>query len=113
VQGQIFENLLRQCLLAYEAKDIDTIAGMFSSDVTLRDWNLEVQGKPAAIQEFKKNFEQAKSLKIEIKRVFQSVVGAAAELEITVNGEEKLNVVDVMTFNDAGQITEIISYKGL
>jgi hypothetical protein len=37
----------------------------------------------------------------------------AAELEIVVNGSEKLSVVDVFTFNEANKITSVVAYKGL
>lgn len=107
------EALLRKCLSAYEAKDIETIAAMFSPDVVLRDWNYEVRGKEAAIAEFAKNFADAESLKIEIKHIFAEGLQAAAELEITVNQVEILNVVDVMGFNTSGEITRITAYKGL
>jgi len=37
----------------------------------------------------------------------------AAEIEIVVNGSQKLRVVDVFSFNEAMEITSVISYKGL
>lgn len=107
------EQLTRNFLAAYEAKDIETIAAMFHTDVFLRDWNSEVSGQAAAVAEFTKNFQQAKSLKIVIKRIYLAELSAAAELEITVNHTELLNVVDVLSFNEEGKILSIVAYRGL
>ena len=107
------EQLTRSCLAAYQAKDIATIASMFHPEVVLRDWNSEVRGHAAAVAEFTKNFEKANSLKIYIKRILLNDLSAAAELEITVNQTELLNVVDVLSFNEEGKILSIVAYKSL
>ena len=107
------EALLKQFLEFYEAKDIESISALLAADVVLRDWNLEVAGKDAALREFAKNFEQASSLAIEIKQLHTSEVAVAAEIEIEVNGVESLRVIDVLTFNESMQIVSIVSYKGL
>jgi len=69
------EQLTRNCLAAYQAKDIATIAY--------------------------------------INRIFLNDLSAAAELEITVNQTELLNVVDVLSFNEEGKILSIVAYKSL
>lgn len=107
------EQLTRSFLAAYEAKDIAAIAAMFHPDVVLRDWNSEVVGHSGAVAEFTKNFEQANSLKIVIKRIYLAELSAAAELGITVNQTEILNVVDVLSFNEEGKILSIVAYRGL
>jgi hypothetical protein len=104
---------VRSFLSAYEQKDIQAISKMFSRDVVVRDWNLEVFGAEAALAEFAKNFEEADSLSIQVSRIFESEQGVAAEIEILVNGSQKLSVVDVFSFNEAMEITSVISYKGL
>ena len=53
------EQLARKMLCAYEAKDIEFIASLFSPDVLLRDWNHEVVGRTAAIKEFTKKFRRS------------------------------------------------------
>ncbi len=107
------EQLTRKFLAAYEAKDIAAIAEMFHPDVVLRDWNSGVSGHAAAVAEFTKNFQQAESLKIVIKRIYLAELSAAAELEITVNQTELLNVVDVLSFNEEGKFRSIGAYRGL
>ena len=107
------EELARKMLDAYEAKDIEFIASLFSSDILLRDWNHEVVGRTAAIREFTKNFKEAEQLSLEVTRIFGSEAGVAAEVEIVVNNSEVLRVVDVFSFDEDSKITSIISYKGL
>jgi hypothetical protein len=107
------EQLTRKFLAAYEAKDMAAIAAMFHPDVVLRDWNSGVSGHAAAVAEFTKNFQQANSLKIVIKRIYLAELSAAAELEITLNQTELLNVVDVVSFNEEGKILSVVAYRGL
>jgi hypothetical protein len=107
------EALTRKFLLAYESKELATIANMFHPEIILRDWNSEIIGKEDAIEEFGKNFEQAQNLKILIKTIYIASYSAAAEIEITVNHTEKLNVVDVLNFNSEGKILSIVAYRGL
>ena len=84
-----------------------------AANVILRDWNLEVVGRDAALREFAKNFEQASSLGIQINQLYASEIAVAAEIEIVVNGVEGLRVIDVLTFNESMEIVSIVSYKGL
>ena len=105
--------LVTELLSAYQDKNIVSIAKMFAKDVVLRDWNLEVTGKEAAIAEFTKNFNSVKSLKIEVLRVYESSGAVAAEIEIVIDGNETLRVVDIVSFNEDRLVTFIISYKGL
>ncbi|MFM8926707.1 MAG: nuclear transport factor 2 family protein [Rhodoluna sp.] len=105
--------LVTELLSAYQDKNIVSIAKMFADDVVLRDWNLEVIGKEAAIAEFTKNFNSVKSLQIEVLRVYESSISIAAEIEIVIDGNETLRVVDIVSFNEDRLVTSIISYKGL
>ena len=104
--------LTRAFLAAYEAKDLQTISSQLSDDVVVRDWNLEVVGKPKALKEFAKNFEEATSLSIQVMQLHSSHNAVAAEVEIRVNEVEILRVVDVLTFGENGEVTAIVSYKG-
>ena len=107
------EAQIRSFLAAYELKDIEKISKMFATNVVLRDWNLEVSGLGAALAEYSKNFRDANSLQVTVNQIYESESGIAAQLEIVVNDSEKLNVVDVFTFNEANKITSVVAYRGL
>lgn len=106
------ENLLRQYIAAYEAKDLPAIETLLADEVCLQDWNLVANGKEAVLRETQANFKAAHSLQITIQRVFSQEEDAAAQLKIAVNDSATLEVVDVLSFNAAGLITAIRAYKG-
>jgi hypothetical protein len=86
---------------------------MFSEDIALRDWNLEVIGRDKAISEFEENFRESQSIEIKVNAIYLSETGASAEVEILVNQTEKLRVVDVFRFDGNQKIVSLVSYKGL
>ncbi len=99
-------------LRKYEEKDIDGIEKMFSNTIILRDWKIQVMGKKNALEETRKNFEAANSIRIEVLATFENRNTVVAELKITVDNTEELYVVDVITFNTEGQIESIRAYLG-
>ena len=96
----------------YAAKQLDAIAAQFADNVTLRDWNISVSGKAAALAETAKNFAAARSVEIEVLRTYTSEQAVAGELRILVDGSIELFVVDVIEFDAAGQISSIRAYLG-
>ncbi|WP_349239480.1 GNAT family N-acetyltransferase [Pelomonas sp. V22] len=108
---------LRAYLQAYEARDLARVGRQFADDIRLVDWNLAVQGKAAALDETRKNFESVRSLSIELLAIYEGEGDgehrAAAELEIVIDGSLHLHVIDALRFDAAGRITEIRAYKGL
>jgi hypothetical protein len=107
------EALVRRFLNAYAAKDIKAIRTMFSEDIVLRDWNLEVIGRDKAISKFEENFRESQSIEIKVNAIYLSERGASAEVEILVNQTEKLRVVDAFWFDKNQKIVSLVSYKGL
>jgi steroid delta-isomerase len=99
-------------LRAYEQKNIEQVAAMLADDVTLRDWKISVRGKEIAIAETRANFEAAQSIQIEVLRLFESASSVAGELRIVVDGTTELFVVDVLDFDDQGQIRAIRAFLG-
>jgi ketosteroid isomerase-like protein len=103
---------LRAYLNAYASKDLNAVSAMLADDITLKDWNLWVEGKSAVLLETQKNFEAAVQLEITVNQVFEFDDTAAATLEIRVNENVRLDDVDVLRFNSVGQILSIRAYKG-
>ena len=96
----------------YAHKNLDAVAAMFADGITLRDWNICVHGKAAAISETRNNFAAAKSIEIQALHVHESADTVAAELRILVDGHTELHVVDVITFDAEGKIVSIRAYLG-
>lgn len=96
----------------YADKDLDQIAAMFADAITLRDWNLAVAGKPAALSETAKNFQSAQTIAIEPLHLYESADTVAGELRIVIDGATELFAVDVLTFAADGRIQAIRAYLG-
>lgn len=99
-------------IAAYARKDLEAIDSMLAPEVHLRDWNLSVHGKDAALAETVKNFAAARTIDIEILALYQAESTVAGELRIVVNQSDELHVVDVITFDAVGKILSIRAYLG-
>jgi ketosteroid isomerase-like protein len=96
----------------YSQRDLAQVSGMFADDVTLRDWNISVVGKAAAVAETQRNFESARSIEIQASGVYEAGDTVAGELRIVVDGNTELYVVDVISFDPDGKIKSIRAYLG-
>jgi len=96
----------------YADKNLTAIAAMFADDITLRDWNLAVTGKAAALSETAKNFAAAQTIEIEPLHLYANADAVAGELRIVIDGATELFVVDVLTFAADGRIQSIRAYLG-
>lgn len=105
-------DLVRAYLAAYAARDLAAIEPMFADAITLRDWQIRVAGKAAALAETRKNFEAAQHLSIDVLAAYERGGGAAAELKIVVDRRDTLYVVDVFDFDAGGRIAAIRAYLG-
>ena len=99
-------------LKRYAEKDLEGISEMFDDEIVLRDWNIVVHGKSNALMETRKNFDSVRSILIDPLFLYENQNSIAAELKITLNGNDELHVVDVITFNASGKIQSIRAYKG-
>ncbi len=106
-------SVARRFLAAYAAKDLRAIEGQLAEDVLLRDWNLEVRGRDAFLAETRRNFDDTRSIAIEIVRLHPTRTSVAAELVITVDSHIHLRVVDVFDIDGEGLVSAVRSYKGL
>lgn len=102
----------KEYLQAYSRKDLDKVLNMFAPDIHLRDWKISVKGLELAKSETEKNFQNARSIEIDLLEVFQSEDVVAGELKITVDKTEVLYVVDVLKFNNQQKISSIHAYLG-
>lgn len=105
-------DLVRAYLAAYAARDLAAIEPMFADAITLRDWKIRVVGKVAALAETRKNFEAVQQLRIDVLATYARDGGVAAELEIVVDGRNRLFVVDVFDVDADGRIAAIRAFIG-
>jgi hypothetical protein len=97
---------------AFSKADIIRLRSIFSDDVRLRDWNIDVLGIESVIIENLKIFEALKCISVEVINLYEDVQTVVAELVISANGEPAIKVVDILNFNDERKIVSIRAYKG-
>ena len=100
----------------FSEKDSDGLRNMFSNDVYLRDWEILANGIDEVVAANQDIFDNVESILATPIRVWDFLSHednvVVAELEIVVNGEEKLLVTDILEFDDDEKIKSIRAYKG-
>jgi hypothetical protein len=106
----------RRYLAAYAARELATLSPLLADGVTLRDWNLCVAGKPAALAETQKNFDAVQGFDIDVLALYGCPNGVAAELRIDIvnldGSQSTIYVVDVFDFDAEGRISAVRAYLG-
>ena len=108
---------------AFNKHDLDELKEMFSEDVSLRDWEICVSGIDEVLNANSKIFDSVDSIFITPIMIYEGIdkflmgpLGvegtSITELEILINGKEKLLVTDILEFNGDGKIKSIRAYIG-
>lgn len=96
----------------FARKDLDALRRMFADNVSLLDWNINVQGIEAVMAANQAIFESVGEIRVTPVNIVDGDSNAViAELLIEIEGMDALNVVDVLVFNQSGEITAIRAYK--
>lgn len=96
----------------FSDKNIEELSTLFADDVELRDWENSSSGKSDVILANKKIFNSVESIKANPKKLYQDGNVVIAELDILINGKEKILVVDIIHFNESAKICRINAFKG-
>lgn len=96
----------------YAAKDLAALLPMLAPEVHVRDWHLSLHGITEAEAFLRRNFEQARSLAIEVLHLHASGDTVVAEVRVVVDGDTELHLVDVMQFDAQGRVLSLRSYLG-
>ena len=107
-------DLLDKCnyyFKVFSKKKIDELSELFSDDITLRDWENNTSGKSEVLNVNKKIFNNVESINVVPVNLYKNENKIIAELEIIINGKEKILVVDIISFNNDGKIKSIKAFK--
>ena len=96
----------------FSNQDIDGLRALFSNDVYLRDWEINVSGIDDVVSANKGIFDSVDSISIIPIEICETGNMTASEIEIHINNKETLKVVDVLEFNGEGKIQAVRAYKG-
>ena len=95
----------------FSSKDLDGLAKLFTDDPSLRDWTGLAEGKTNVSTANKNIFDSVETITVTPTALYQDGNTVSAELDILINGTEKLLVVDVITF-EGDKIASVRAYKG-
>lgn len=106
----MIESLALQYFKTFSEKNSKKLSQLFDENISLMDWEIEITGKQNVLDFNKKLFDNVDSIKVEIIDLVSNENIVMAELLITINGINKINVVDVLVFSNL-KIKKIRAYK--
>ena len=95
----------------FSRKDLDGLSELFTDGAVTRDWENSAEGKVAVLTANKNIFDSVDTITVTPLSLYEDGNTVAAEIEVLLNGVEKLLVVDVITF-DGDKISSLRAYKG-
>jgi len=107
-------NLKNRCLEYFNHfsnKDIDNVMRMCDGPVELKDWDVDAKGISVVKMAIMNIFNNVDTIKITPLTLTQEYNTVCCQISILINNVDKLDVVDVITFNEDGFIKSIKAYK--
>lgn len=105
-------DLAQTYIQAFSNHDLAALDLMFADDVSLIDWDGEHHGRAEVLVTNQGIFEAVPGIWADIVHCHPADQTVVLELLVHVDSETVLKVVDVLTFNAAGQIASVRAYKG-
>lgn len=93
--------------------DLPKLEELFSDNVTLRDWEIQAEGKRDVLAANEKIFNAVTNIHVDPLKLYEDGNTVIAELRISVDsGKERFLVVDIIDFDNEKKISAIRAYKG-
>jgi hypothetical protein len=94
-------------------KDINGLSKLFSDEIVLSDWEINESGKDNVLNANLNIFNSLKSINIILLSIYESnsKKSFAVELDIIINNNQKLNVIDIIEFDENDYIVSIKAFK--
>lgn len=111
---EVLKIMVNKYFDSWNSHDIKCLEPLFSKDCILRDWNISKEGIANVLDANKKIFDDVKNIKAEVLNLFVDEINdtVSAELFVHIDENEKLKVVDIISFNNVGLIKSIRAYQG-
>ena len=111
------ENAARAYFSAFESKKLDTLFDMFHEDISLKDWNLSVEGRRSVLVANAEIFDAIDKISVNVENLYLCNMTIVAELSILADDQDPLPVVDIIKFhpeciNGQFKIKSIVAYRG-
>ena len=96
----------------FSNKDIVQLSNLFDDDVTLTDWDISAVNKSNVVQANQNIFNSVETINVEVIDISEKDKTFFCQLIITINNLEKIDIIDIIKFNNIGKIKSIKAYKG-
>lgn len=104
------KNLIIKYQKAFNDRDLNKLSELFDNKITLKDWDIEEKGKKNVMKAILKIFKSVKNIKcIPLQTIIDKKI-AVCELIIVAN-KIRVNVVDIIKFNNNKKIISIKAFK--
>lgn len=94
----------------WNARDLDGLKRIFTPNVTLKDWEIEVSGADAVVAANQNIFDAVPNVKIAVVDLGVSDNKVMAEIIVDLGNGESIDVVDVLTV-EGGKIAAVKAFK--
>jgi len=92
----------------FSKRDIRGLSHLYSPDIHLIDWDIDIKGKEEVLNANSELFNL--DFTLDLHTIYHSNDKTFNEITITI-GDTVLEIMDVLTFNENYQITNITAYK--
>jgi hypothetical protein len=96
----------------FRNKEIQLLKKLFSKNINLRDWEINISGLDNVIEQNIKIFESLDKFELQIIKLYQSENVIFGEINIILKNNEIIKVLDKIVFDEECKIKEIIAFKG-
>jgi len=93
---------------AFSSKDVKKLSQLYSPTIRLVDWDIDITGREEVLNANSELFNL--DFELTLHNVYQSGERTFNEITITI-GDDVLEIMDVITFNQSNQIENITAYK--
>ena len=106
-----FTNISKNYFQYFKNKDIEALGKLFSNDIQLKDWNIDIHGYENVFEQNKMILKNLGNFDLVVNNLSQVNNTVFAEIEIQTE-EENTIVLDKLEFNNDGKIFKITAFKG-
>lgn len=92
-------------------KDLASLEVLFSDNIILMDWQVQLIGRDNILNFNKKIFDSVDTIRIDVERIAIGQDTVIAEIKVVINNKINAPVVDVFEFDQDNKIKQIRAYK--
>ena len=112
MQLPLQKKIVKSYFKFFNDKNISKLSDLFANNISLKDWNIDVNGKLAVIKANENIFKSNPKIKVKVKKAYFIGADIFAILDINLNYKNKILVIDHFTINKKYLISKIRAYLG-